>query len=75
MDPAGPGFEIITIQTKHLERNDAQFVDIIHTAGGLFGYMSSIGDVDFFPNGGVAIQPGCEHFISNNIQENFISNI
>lgn len=47
------------ITTHHLDITDAQFVDVIHTAGGTFGYVKPIGHVDFYPNGGKAPQPGC----------------
>lgn len=75
MDPAAPGFETLTIQTQHLNRNDAHFVDVIHTDKGRSGFVASIGHADFFPNGGAAIQPGCERYTSNTLQEDFISNI
>jgi len=26
---------------------------------GVFGFPTALGDADFFPNGGVALQPGC----------------
>jgi hypothetical protein len=31
--------------------------DVIHTDGGFFGIPWSIGHADFYPNGGVALQP------------------
>ena len=62
LDPAGPLFHSLP-ERDVLDKNDAQFVDIIHTdAGGRAGLHSGIsrilGHVDFFPNGGNA-QPGC----------------
>lgn len=58
MDPAGPLF---TKWPKHLklDAEDAEFVDIIHTDAGIFGYPQSIGHVDFWPNQGISPQPGC----------------
>jgi hypothetical protein len=46
-----------------LDTTDAEFVDIIHTNGGTLihdqqGFLSPIGHVDFYPNGG-QFQPGC----------------
>ncbi|XP_022166001.1 lipase member H-B-like [Myzus persicae] len=58
LDPASPGFENIPIQKERLSKDDAEFVDVIHTAGGTLGFMDSMGHVDFYPNGGVAPQPG-----------------
>lgn len=60
LDPAGPLFEMPPKSSKYrLSKEDAEFVDIIHTDGGIFGFKASIGHADFFPNGGTAIQPGC----------------
>lgn len=59
LDPALPGFEIISPIENRLDKSDAQFVDVIHTCGGVLGYFSDIGHVDFYPNGGVPSQPGC----------------
>lgn len=57
LDPAGPKFNEL-----NLNRDDATFVDVIHTnAGrlifGKFGQARAIGHSDFFPNGGEK-QPG-----------------
>lgn len=43
-----------------IARGDAQYVECIHTNGGLvgFGIGAAICDADFFPNGGSS-QPGC----------------
>ncbi|XP_050441948.1 lipase member H-like isoform X2 [Adelges cooleyi] len=59
LDPAGPGFEYVNVQTNRLDKTDALFVDVIHTAAGAAGYYSSLGHVDFFPNEGCPPQPGC----------------
>ncbi|XP_025077771.1 pancreatic lipase-related protein 2-like [Pomacea canaliculata] len=67
LDPAGPNFEMYDRLVK-LDRDDAQFVDVIHTnakslvLGGL-GTTEMCGDADFFPNGGVDM-PGCTNGVS-----------
>lgn len=43
----------------HLVPSDAEFVDVVHTDGGVFGFDSPLGHVDFYPNGGMPFQPGC----------------
>lgn len=48
-------------ESKRLSANDAEFVDVIHTDGGLLGYPWPQGHADFFPNGGIPLQPGCAH--------------
>jgi len=58
LDPARPGFELYDVAPS-LSKDDAQFVDVIHTTAGTLGIKESIGHVDFYPNGGYAIQPGC----------------
>ncbi|CAH1407441.1 unnamed protein product [Nezara viridula] len=58
LDPAGPFFS----QNKPNERlspNSALFVDVIHTCGNYLGMNGPIGHVDFYPNSGHFIQPGC----------------
>ncbi|XP_041365322.1 inactive pancreatic lipase-related protein 1-like [Gigantopelta aegis] len=63
LDPAEPNF-IVWGSDKRLDKSDATFVDVIHSDGepflGLKGYglITPLGDVDFYPNGGVD-QPGC----------------
>ncbi|NEU35082.1 hypothetical protein GN156_30960, partial [bacterium LRH843] len=57
LDPADPLFP--DDPKQRLERSQADFVDVIHTGGNLIGYYEAIGDVDFYPNGGTPIQPGC----------------
>ncbi|GJQ71683.1 hypothetical protein Trydic_g11378 [Trypoxylus dichotomus] len=57
LDPAGPMLQLVG-DDKLIGRDSAEFVDIIHTSSGIYGYDSSVGTVDFYPNGGVT-QPGC----------------
>ena len=59
LDPSGPLFYSVGAPDR-LDRTDAQFVDVIHTAGYWVGSTRPAGHVDFFPNRGRAPQPGCE---------------
>lgn len=56
MDPAGPCFEKYSEENR-LSRDDAEFVDVIHTSTS-FGYRRTLGHADFYPNNGDT-QPGC----------------
>jgi len=61
LDPAGPMFH--TNYTSHEEKlspEDAEVVDVIHTAGRWLGMDGVVGDIDFYPSGGIASMPGCE---------------
>ncbi|XP_076290864.1 lipase member H-B-like isoform X2 [Lasioglossum baleicum] len=58
LDPSGPPI----YPGKFLRSGDAKFVDIIHTDKMGFGEMYNSGDVDFLPNYGQRIQPGCPNF-------------
>lgn len=58
LDPAIPSlFE--PVKFVPLNSKDAVFVDVIHTDAGLYGSTGSSGTVDFWPNGGTTLQPGC----------------
>ena len=71
MDPAGPMFQlpdwVVSAEREkvHIWKDDATFVDIIHTTAGdslsdtPLGMASAVGHADFFPNGGNKNQPGC----------------
>ncbi|VVC41781.1 Hypothetical protein CINCED_3A005408 [Cinara cedri] len=59
-DPAKPLFNIKSLN-KRLNKNDAKFVDIIHTTSWVLGQHNPIGNIDFYPNGGNTEQPGCEY--------------
>lgn len=58
-DPAGPTFEHKKVTKEmRLAETDAEFVDVVHTDAGHYGFIAPIGHVDFYPNRG-ANQPGC----------------
>lgn len=57
LDPAGPCFTMSNPDGR-LDKNDATYVDIIHTNGGMLGFRDPIGHKDFYPNGGRS-QPRC----------------
>lgn len=56
LDPAFPPFYPSTF---HISHKDAVMVDVIHTDAWLYGAPVSTGTVDFWPNGGKTLQPGC----------------
>ncbi|XP_037722512.1 vitellogenin-1 [Drosophila subpulchrella] len=58
LDPAKPCFRRENI-LPGLTRGDAKLVDIIHTNIGILAKRGPLGDVDFYPGGAHAIQPGC----------------
>ncbi|XP_026810205.1 inactive pancreatic lipase-related protein 1-like [Rhopalosiphum maidis] len=58
LDPAKPMYEKSSSEDR-LDETDAIFVDVIHTNAGQNGLDKSIGDIDFYPNGGKK-QPNCE---------------
>ncbi|XP_050677746.1 pancreatic lipase-related protein 3-like [Leptidea sinapis] len=57
LDPAGPCFSNVTLDNR-LDKTDAEYVDIIHTNGGILGMKDPVGHKDFFPNNGMS-QPDC----------------
>ncbi|XP_041975198.1 lipase member H-A-like isoform X2 [Aricia agestis] len=56
LDPALP---LWCKNPDRLGTDSAVYVEIIHTDGGVLGFMKPIGHVDFYPNGGTNPQPGC----------------
>lgn len=66
LDPAGPLFEI-PLQNKmnRLSDLDAVYVEVVHSDGGILGFIRPLGHSDFFPNGGKFIQPNCNATLDN----------
>ncbi|XP_052776289.1 pancreatic triacylglycerol lipase-like [Mya arenaria] len=71
LDPAEPDFSDTDLAV-HLDKTDALFVDIIHSDGAEFdyvtgfGWIAAVGHIDFYPNGGMN-QPGCPQESVSNI--------
>ncbi|XP_004675459.1 PREDICTED: lipase member H [Condylura cristata] len=61
LDPAGPLYNGKPPEDR-LDPKDAQFVDVIHSDTDALGYKEPLGNIDFYPNGGVD-QPGCPQTI------------
>ncbi|XP_053623215.1 uncharacterized protein LOC128682510 isoform X1 [Plodia interpunctella] len=59
LDPAFPLFDKLPLDQR-LDPSDADLVDVIHTDAGIFGFNRNMGHADFYPNGGISPQPGCE---------------
>ncbi|KAJ2938932.1 hypothetical protein O0L34_g17743 [Tuta absoluta] len=57
LDPAGPCFGMVNKELR-LKRTDADFVDVMHTDGGVLGLIEPVGHADYYPNEGIE-QPGC----------------
>lgn len=62
LDPAFPSF-FPSMGTKPVNKNDAEFVDIIHTDAWFYGAPKSTGTVDFWPNGGHTLQVIIKTFV------------
>jgi len=65
LDPAYPLFRHSNTKLR-LSAEDSVFVDVIHTDAGVLGFPSRTGHVDFYPNGGKPLQPGCDLVPKNN---------
>lgn len=67
LDPAAPLFEYVLIRntTQCLDKTDANFVDVIHTASKIFGVFEAVGHADFYPNGGFVPMPGCGNILTS----------
>ena len=59
LDPARPYFNEKDPAVR-LDPADAEYVDVIHTNAPNVGTPQSVGNIDFWPNGGY-LQPGCLH--------------
>ncbi|XP_067009759.1 lipase member H-A-like [Anabrus simplex] len=58
LDPARPLIDRYSSSEFRLTRDDAHFVQVIHTNAGALGEEAQVGHVDFCVNGG-SYQPGC----------------
>ncbi|XP_055842957.1 uncharacterized protein LOC129909839 [Episyrphus balteatus] len=58
LDPSNPD-ERDDYFLPAVQKTDAKFVDVIHASAGQTGTPVHTGHVDFWPNGGEPIQPGC----------------
>ena len=59
LDPAGPIFDQPEQSPSvRLHKDDAEIVEVFHTGAKVFGFKNSIGDRDFYINGG-GYQPWC----------------
>lgn len=58
LDPAKPLVDLFTTDDFRLTRDDADFVQVIHTNSGVYGSYPRTGHVDFNINGG-RMQPVC----------------
>lgn len=61
LDPAGPYFTSIKRKGRCLRKDDAQFVQVLHTSKYTLGTSESIGHADFIVNNGIA-QDACVMF-------------
>lgn len=69
-DPARRPFESTTIsKDDRVNSEDATLLVVVHSDAGEKGFLNPIGTVDFYPNGGLDPQPGCEN--SSNTRELF----
>ncbi|XP_015439765.1 PREDICTED: phospholipase A1-like [Dufourea novaeangliae] len=57
LDPAQPNF-LTKGPNNRVSRGDGKYVMVIHSNGGFLGFITTLGDSDFYPNGG-SVQPGC----------------
>ncbi|XP_010622518.1 lipase member H isoform X2 [Fukomys damarensis] len=69
LDPAGPSFNGRPSEDR-LDPSDALFVDVIHSDTDALGYEGPLGNIDFYPNGGLD-QPGCPKTIFGGLQNYF----
>ncbi|KAL0901741.1 hypothetical protein ABMA27_006919 [Loxostege sticticalis] len=57
LDAAGP---LWRFNPAALNKESGRYVEAIHTDGGLQGMLKPIAHADFYPNGGISYQPGCD---------------
>ncbi|KAL4711041.1 hypothetical protein ACJJTC_015217 [Scirpophaga incertulas] len=57
LEAALPGF--ISNTDNRLRAEDSAYTEVIHTNAGVLGFLTPLGHVDFYPNGGNNM-PGCD---------------
>ena len=61
LDPGEYGFLGPAHQHQIISKDDADYVDVIHTDGLGYGFLQPLGHADFYPNGGVNQPCSCDH--------------
>ena len=59
LDPGEYGFQLH--EDIIISKDDADYVDVIHTDGGAYGFLRPMGHTDFYPNGGSYQPCSCDH--------------
>ncbi|XP_013192735.1 lipase member H [Amyelois transitella] len=57
LDPARPCF--VRLAEYRLDKNDAQFVQVVHSSAGILGLENPVGHADVYVNGVLVKQPEC----------------
>lgn len=57
LDPALPLFQEDS-KSHRINKTDGPYLEVLHTSGGILGFMDPLGHADFYVNGGTK-QPGC----------------
>ncbi|XP_070501821.1 lipase member H-B-like [Chironomus tepperi] len=69
------GFQLAFTANQALSKDDARFVDIIHTNAGQIGIKYASGDMDFWVNGGTNSHPGCRKCVKQYGEDSLDCNI
>lgn len=64
VEAAGPCFSALQSSNRGIRSSDAQYVQAIHTDHSLCGSNQTVGDADYYVNGGINPQPGCSSMSS-----------
>ena len=61
LDPGEYGFSGPSHQDLIVSKEDAEFIDVIHTDALAYGFLKPLGHVDYYPNGGISQPCSCDH--------------
>ena len=61
LDPGQYGFQGPWHQELIISKDDADYVDVIHTDAMAYGFLRPLGHADFYPNGGSYQPCSCDH--------------